>query len=219
MGIHIMVPLFMMVKPPPGYGEEQETTYPCLPYDGYLPTARGHPYLTYPLNWNAASTGVYDYEGALSLYNHTYRNTASIYRGVLFFDTTTLPENALIISAKVRNTVLGIMDCRGASLALTPATNVHTPLIATDYAALITTPQIIGQYPLADMSEQETIFIPLTDEGLLHITKGGITRFGARIDYETAADPCSTCYEGVRIICCEGPGITPALIVKYKLPI
>ena len=71
-----------------------------------------------------------------------------------------------------------------------------------------------------DMGDPETIDIPLTEEGLLHITKAGITRFGARIDYEISAIPNSTCYEGIRIRTRESyfEG-TPKLIVKYKLPL
>lgn len=220
MGIHIMTPLYEQVIKP-GWGPLQETIYPALTYDGYLATWLGHPFNTYPLNWAAPEDGVDTASNALTLLNHDHLATASIYRGVLFFNTAALPGNAWIISAFVSLSTVEIENCRSASLCLTPASSVHTPLVATDYSALLDTPSIIGTYPIDDITELVRFNIVLTSGGLEAITKAGTTRFGARIDYEIAADPCSTCYEGIRIISQEHIWTyhRPQMTVAYRLPL
>jgi len=220
MGIHMIAPLYEKVIKP-GWGPIQETIYPALSYDGYLATWKGSPHDTYPLNWAADEGLVVDWDTSLSLYNHDYLGTASVYRGVLFFNTGALPANAWLLSAYVRVSVPTLVNCRSALLCLTPATNVHTPLVASDYSALLETPSIIGSYPLDDITPPDVFNIEITLEGLEAITKAGITRFGARIGYEIEADPCSICYEGLQLTLTEHhlQWYRPWITITYRLPL
>lgn len=204
----------------PPWGPPQTVVFLGHVYDGYIATGRGHPFLTYPENWNAASGFLSTVEAALSLYNHDYNNTASIYRGVLVFDTSALPANCRIDSAFALLSVFNMVSDRSASLCLTPATTCHLPLINADYSALRDTPEIIASYPMDDMSDPDwDIELNLTEAGLDHITKASLTKFGARIDYEIAANPNSTCYEGIRVWNQEYSGTKPKLSVTYRLPL
>ncbi len=194
--------------------------FPSLADDGYLATWLDHPSASYAFNWQAQEGTLEDYGTAFSLYNHDYLDSASVYRGVLFFDTRELPPDANILNAWVKLTAFGIINCRNARLCLTPATNVHTPLIPSDYSALRETPDIIASYPMENMIAWSPLYLPLIQEGLSAITKAGITRFGLRIDFEIEAKPCHTCYEGIRILTHEQVMEVrrPTLIIDYTIP-
>lgn len=219
MGIHMMPPLYEKIIKP-GWGPPQTHEYLCLPYDGILRTEKGYPYQTYAENWASTWGYLLTVGGSITLTNHDYDNYIEIYRGALFFDTSTLPSNCLIVSAKVRLlcSIFGLP--RSQDLCLTPATLVHTPLVQQDYGNLNQTLNIIGSYPTDDIVVLDQFWIDLIEDGLEHITKAGNTHLGMRLSLEIAADPNLTEAERIYIGACENiyGRRLPLLSVTYKLP-
>lgn len=204
----------------PKYTMYYDIQFPSHEYDGYFATWRGSPYLTYPENWAADHNGFSLIEQQMSLYNHIYNRTASIYRGVFFFDTTDLPADAVIFKAQIVCSVFDLHGARSPSLAITPATLVHEPPIADDYSNLRQTPGVLGLYPFDDMEDPSRITIDLTSDAFPHVNPQALTKLGARINFEIDANPSDVDYEGIRIRNYENTVVLfrPLLILTYGIP-
>lgn len=210
--------IFSYHRVAPPYGPEQETTYPALTHDGYLGTWLGHPHDTWIDNWNAAEDTLSTAEQTMTIYNYAVGTGCSIYRGVLFFDTSALPADALITGVELHITTLIPDNPCSTNLCITPATNVHTPLVSTDYGALKETSEILAAVNIDDFPDPGLYHWTLPEAAFPHITKAGITRLGVRTQNEIEGIPCALTSEIIRIYCQEHAA-RPTITIKYKLPL
>ena len=136
-------------------------------------------------------------------------------RGALFLDTSSLPDDATIISA-----VLSLYGSSDASLVdfhitVVDGSVLHEPLALTDYGTLGSQTMSGGAFDTAGFSTSSYNDIPLNETGMGWISKTGISKFGLRSSREIAAIAPTT-QEVVTIYPYErGPGYQPRLVVTY----
>jgi hypothetical protein len=144
-------------------------------------------------------------------------NTAGfhIYRSALFFDTSSLPDTAVITSATL--SLYGFIDGSGTDFDITVVngTLLNDPLVAGDYGYLGTQTTSGGALNTTGFSTSGYNDIPLNAAGVGWISKTGMTQFGLRSSRDIAATAPST-GEWVAVYSHEqGVGYRPQLNVSY----
>jgi hypothetical protein len=149
-----------------------------------------------------AGTPMYNEFDEFAVYSVAYRighgvsDWEWIYRGILIFDTTSLPNDIRIDDARIR--IYGYLkynDFVGATPTLniySVNTNLMTNVVKEDYTAFGTTP-FISDLTYADMSVAGNYNdLVLNDAGKAYINKGAPTKFGLRestYDFKNTAPP------------------------------
>jgi len=190
MGIHIMVPLFMMVKPPPGYGGPVTAYFYPDPdpevtsVDGFL-ESRGLPR---PQNWayvragNVVAPSDASPDGAIMIYCDIYANMwYSIDREIELYDTSSIPEGSIIDDAKLRilgdHKVTDVLFPNAGIVVVTSNPASNTGLIDADW-------NTFGATMLTDIISQDDFnaagynTFTFTPDGLAAIIPAGITKLG-----------------------------------------
>lgn len=109
-------------------------------------------------------------------------------RGSLIFDTSSLPDDIGIISAKiVLHTVAGATLDRSVSLCAVSGEGLHDPPEASDYYTLLPHVILHGSVDVTTQVANAAIEIELNDTGIAAISKTGMTKFGLRLSTDIAA--------------------------------
>lgn len=187
--------------------------------DGYI---EGHAIDDYPAAHDAATGTVYDTDnilkiGQMSFYQIGVGAHYYIYRGFLFFDTSVIPEGAIILSATL--SIYGATDYLTTDFDITiqngQPTYPHDPLQAGDYLHS----QYSGNYGTFNTSGFSTSgYNDITISDTSVITKGGTTKLCLRSsrDIDSIAP---TVNEYVEVYTQEkGTGYIPKLEITWRLP-
>lgn len=113
-------------------------------------------------------------------------NYASLTRSIMLFDTSSIPESAIITSAVL--SLYGDVKTNGLGdpilhiVASSPASN--TSLAASDFNISSWGSTSFGNIAYADFNISAYNDITLNDSGILSITKAGITKLGGRLFWD-----------------------------------
>lgn len=140
-----------------------------------------------------------------------------IYRGGLFFDTSSLPDDATITSATL--SLYGSDYQLGTDFDITVVDGsvLEDPMVNSDYGDLLPQTTGGGTFNTAGFSTSGYNDIALNAMGINWISKTGTTKFGLRSSRDISATP-PTGPEHVRIWANEkGEGYRPKLVVTYTI--
>jgi hypothetical protein len=147
-----------------------------------------------------------------------YGSALCIYRGGLFFDTSSLPDHATITSATL--SPYGSEDQSGTDFDITVVDGsvLEDPMVNSDYGDLLPQTTGGGTFNTAGFSTTGYNDIALNAAGISWISKTGTTKFGLRSSRDiSATSPAGNEY--VRIWANEkGEGYRPKLVVTYTIP-
>jgi len=148
-------------------------------------------------------------------------NGFGIFRGAVFFDTSSLPDDTIITSATL--SLYGRFDGSTTDFQITVVGGslLHEPLEGADYGYLRNQTVSGGTFDTAGFSTSGYNNIPLNETGMGWISKTGITKFGLRSSREIAAtEPGGA--EFVYVCTREHTGgneYWPKLVVTHTTPI
>jgi len=141
-----------------------------------------------------------------------------VQRGALFFDTSSLPDDATISSAVLSlygKAKYGTVDFL---ITVVDGSVLHEPLVGADYGALRDQVVSGGTFHTSGFNTGGYNDIPLNETGIGWISKTGITKLGLRSSRDIAAIAPST-LEFVTVYPSEeGEGYRPKLVVTYTTP-
>lgn len=141
-----------------------------------------------------------------------------VFRGALFFDTSSLPDDATISSAVL--SLYGDDDYITVDFLITVVDGalLNEPLVDADYGDLGSQNVSGGSFSTSGFSTSGYNEIALNETGMGWISKTGITKFGLRSSRDIApTEPTTT--ESVRVYSFENvPGYRPKLVVTYTTP-
>lgn len=142
-----------------------------------------------------------------------------IYRSALFFDTSSLPDDATISSAVL--SLYGSQDSSIVDFEITAVDGsvLHEPLVGADYGALRNQTVSGGAFDTSGFSVSGYNDIPLNETGMGWISKTAITKLGLRSSRDIA--PTEPHWdERVDVYTFEkGGGYQPKLVVTYTIPV
>ncbi len=145
-------------------------------------------------------------------------------RGILCFDTSSIPDDAIILSATIR--LRGIFKQNGLGspdlhiTSASPASSAN--LVSADYGTLGSTS--FGSISYASFSDSAYNEIALDSNGLAHISKTGVTSFGVRTSWDLTGTFTGTwgAFLASQLWWSTadetGTGQDPELVVTYALP-
>jgi len=151
-----------------------------------------------------------------SLYIGQYPPPYNIYRSVLFFNTSSLPDDVYITSATL--SLYGRTDGSQTEFDITVVDGslLNDPLVLGDYGDLRTQTTSGGAFNTAGFSTSGYNDIPLNAVGMGWISKTGMTQFGLRSSRDITAN-VPTSFEYVAVYSNEeGDGYRPKLAVSYR---
>jgi hypothetical protein len=138
-----------------------------------------------------------------------------ILRSALFFDTSALPDTAVITSATL--SLYGYLDASQTEFDITVVDGslLNDPIVVGDYGDLLNQTTSGGAFNTTGFSTSGYNDIPLTAAGVGWISKTGMTQFGLRSSRDITAIAPSTS-ESVAVYSYEqGVGYRPQLNVSY----
>jgi len=162
------------------------------------------------------------FDAALILYIGQYYTDGpstefGIHRGGLFFDTSGLPDTALITSATLSLKGFGDKSDRDFDITVVNGSVLDDPLQVTDYGDLLNQTTSGGSFDTSGFFVSPTDYndIPLNNIGIGWISKTGMTKFGLRSSFDIAANAPSG-NEYVQVYANEnGPPCVPKLVVTW----
>ena len=168
-----------------------------------------------------ATTMTNDGYGADDAYteNEAYSSTFQIGRSFLSFDTSALPDNAVIESAVLRLYPVGTTRSGdGASCVIVQSTQAsETSLVDGDWDQLGTVSG--GSLAYSSMAAGAYREISLNATGLSWINKTGFTKLGIRDSGDISNTvPSAGTYNSLMYANGEGGANPPELVVTYSLP-
>ena len=140
-----------------------------------------------------------------------------IYRGGLFFDTSSLPDDATITSATLSLYGSDYQSGTDFDITVVDGSVLEDPMVNSDYGDLLHQATGGGTFNTAGFSTSGYNDIALNAAGISWISKTGTTKFGLRSSRDISATP-PTGPEHVRIWANEqGEGYRPKLVVTYTI--
>jgi len=142
-------------------------------------------------------------------------NSFCIWRGALFFDTSSLPDDAAITSATL--SLHGKTDMSSTDFLITVVDGsvLGSSLDSPDYFYLCNQAVGGGTFNTSGFSTSDYNDIPLSETGMGWISKTGLTRFGLRSSRDISATAPNG-EEFVQVCASEkGQGYQPKLVVTY----
>lgn len=139
-----------------------------------------------------------------------------IWRSALFFDTSSLPDSAVITAATL--SLYGFLDASQTDFDITVVNGslLNDPIVDGDYGDLLNETTIGGAINTAGFSISGYNDIPLNAIGMGWISKTGMTQFGLRSSRDIAANGTLPFAEWVAVHSYEqGVGYRPQLNVTY----
>jgi len=167
------------------------------------------------------ASGVQDAITSVIVGQDVFLGLRAIYRSALYFDTSSLPDNAYIISATL--SLYGRHNGSQTDFDITIVDGflLDDPLVAGDYGDLLNQTTSGGVFNTAGFSTSGYNVIPLNSVGMGWISKTGMTKLGLRSSRDiNANEPVFTELEYVKFHSNEeGVGYRPKLVVSYyELP-
>lgn len=163
--------------------------------DGYLTASNAD----YSVAHDAATGTVTAGTTAIRVGQQYYDGTTYyIYRGGVFFDTSAIPDDAIISDAALAIEPGGdYSQVDFYTCVVSGEDLVSTGLVTSDYGDLGTTDAILGAADSSDMTVGEHVVIGLTEGGISDISLNSTTAFGLRsywdiIEYAAAGDTILT---------------------------
>lgn len=163
-----------------------EATFYSTNLDGYLSPP--------PIMWfvysdaHAASPGWVNSDAyTLPVGQELGGNGYSIFRGAVFFDTSSLPDDTIITSATLSLYGHSNGSLTDFQITVVDGSLLHEPLEGADYGYLRNQTVSGGTFDTAGFSTSAYNNIPLNETGMGWISKTGITKFGLRSSREIAA--------------------------------
>jgi hypothetical protein len=142
----------------------------------------------------------------------------TVWRGVLFFDTSSLPDDCTISSAVL--SLYGHDDDSTVDFDITvvDGSMLDEPLVAADYGLLKNQTVSGGSFNTSDFQYSYND-IPLNETGMAWISKTGTTKFGLRSSKDIAAIVPSGLETASFYTSEEGEGYQPKLVVTCATPV
>jgi len=111
----------------------------------------------------------------------------TIWRSALFFDTSSLPDTAVITAATL--SLYGSQDASQTDFDITVVngTLLNDPIVAGDYGDLLNETTSGGAFNTSGFSVNSSNDIPLNAVGIGWISKTGMTKFGLRSSRDITA--------------------------------
>jgi len=203
---------------------DQATFYSTV-YDGCLESPRGPDYSN--VHGNSTAGNLWDNVIWLGVGQKKVPQPYGpahfwIQRSALFFDTSSLPDDATISSAVLSLYGEGHNSFVDFEITVVDGLGLNEPLQTWDYGYLGSQNVSGGSFNTAGF----TIFgyndIPLNETGLGWISKTGITKFGLRSSRDIAATAPTAPWEDEYVVVCaseKGEGYQPRLVVTYTTPV
>jgi len=142
----------------------------------------------------------------------------NIYRSALFFDTSSLPDSAVITAATL--SLYGFMDASQTDFDITVVNGslLNDPLVLGDYSYLLNQTISGGAFNTSGFSTSGYNVIPLNTIGMGWISKTGMTQFGLRGSRDITAIAPGAFDDWVVVFSYEeGVGYRPQLNVSYDV--
>jgi len=190
-----------------------EATFNSTASDGHLIGGADSSYST---GHNAATAYFLD-DWAIRIDTGQLENTSGfhIIRSALFFDTSSLPDTAVITAATL--SLYGYLDASATDFDITVVDGslLNYPIVLGDYGDLLTQTTSGGAFNTSGFSTSGYNDIPLNAVGMGWISKTGMTQFGLRSSPDiTATEPSTP--EWVAVYSYDqGVGYRPRLNVTY----
>lgn len=185
-------------------------------YDGYLRVSNA----VYATAQGASSADVADYSGTSFRVGQTVVAAVySVYRGVLYFDTSSLPRDAAVSAATL--SLYGKTDASTTNFSITVVSGalLASPPVVADYGDLLGETTSGGTFDTTPgFATNAYNDITLNAAGQGFITKGGVTKLALRSSLDiSATQPADDEY--VEIWSSEhGSSFEPLLTVTYTIP-
>lgn len=150
--------------------------------------------------------------------------TYSIYRGFVYFDTSDIPDDAVITSAKIRIRAADVLDDFEFYLRVYEgmATYPHDPLVDADYNKANYSTDVLGGVHSGSISTSGYTDINLNSDGEDEINKTGTTKFILRSYFDTSGIPPLSFLPNEYVVLYsreKGANYAPKLEVTYTVPI
>lgn len=180
---------------------------------------------------NAADSSTSDYPTYISEDGTGYDNKwKALYRCIFLFDTSGLPDTAIISAAVLSLYGIGKND---TGTAIAPNVNLYssapasnTAVVGGDFDSLGTTPFCDTPITYANWKTASPYWndFDLNAAGIAAIDKAGVSKFGTRnANYDVAATAPAWTASGTHRVQAyfseQGTGYKPTLVVTYTLPI
>ena len=163
-----------------------EATFYSTNLDGYLFQPSGM-WVDYSAAHAASPGQVNSDDDRLRVGQELGGNGFNIFRGAVFFDTSSLPDDSIITSATL--SLYGQLNASTTDFQITVVGGslLHEPLEGADYGYLRNQTVSGGTFDIAGFSTSGYNNIPLNETGMGWISKTGISKFGLRSSREIAA--------------------------------
>lgn len=170
---------FFPQLPQEGIVEAGAYEYDVTSADGYVWKSD----TTYSAAHDSATGTVTDASGSIRIgQNRVAADDIRVYRGGLFFNTSAIPDDAIISYADIMLELGGDYSDVDFYACIVDGDDLGTGLIATDYAVLGNSDAIRATFDSADWAGIEGSYIPfvLSAGGISDISLNGTTAFGLR---------------------------------------
>jgi len=197
-----------------------EATFYSANLDGYLSEPSGQ-WFDYSAAHAASPGQVNSDDYRLPVGQELGGNGYSIFRGAVFFDTSSLPDDSIITSATLSLYGQYNNSTTDFQITVVDGSLLHEPLEGADYGYLRNQTVSGGTFDTAGFSTIGHNNIPLNETGMGWISKTGITKFGLRSSSEiaaTAPDGAEFVYVYTREYT-GGNQYWPKLVVTHTTPI
>jgi len=164
------------------------------------------------------ASGVQDADTRVLVGQQVSLGSPAIYRGALFFDTSSLPDTAVITSATLSLYGRSNGSQTDFNITVVDGSLLNDPLVAGDYGDLRTQTISGGAFDTAGFSTSGYNDIQLNAAGMGWISKTVMTKFGLRSSRDiNANEPSFTETEYVSFHSNESGGdLGPMLVVSYE---
>ena len=149
-----------------------------------------------------ASSGTIHSSGIFVVGQKLLESTYSIYRGFLFFDTSGIPSNAIIVSAIVTLPGGTVYNDTDFNITIRGAESASNPLVVGDYDLTHYDGDNLGELTtFPPITDNDYKYFTLNSVGIDYINRGGITKFVflSKEDIDNSP-PTNDEYIGVSII-------------------
>lgn len=190
-----------------------EATFNTTASDGYLIGANVS---SYSNAHNAPIAFSWDSDTSNRLpIGQTGQTGFNIFRSALYFDTSSLPDSAIIISANL--SLYGYQDSSQTDfdLIVVDGSLLNDPIEGGDYGYLLNQTTSGGVFNTSGFSTGSYNDIPLNSAGIGWISKTGMTQFGLRSSRDILAIVPGAFSEEIEVSSYEGGGNISKLVVSY----
>jgi len=209
-GWNLFLREYILTPPPPDVMEFEATTS-----DGYLgPTGKAE----YSDAHDAATGNVYDATNYLVLRNGWVDPNYFLDRSALFFPSSGLPDDCIILSAYIELHSLGDPPPFDMEIVVVRGADLNDPLVTADYGELLDETVSRGSQWTSAWNWVSWGYakIHLNALGLAEISKTGMTKFGLRLQREIAATVPTEDEKAMFYSANKGAGYRPKLAVTYS---